>query len=201
MGLLEFIDPDYLPPYRWTMRWDALFDDMEAQLAAARAAEEEAVTADLSRAEQGRVFLADRLSGSMGQGLKVRTCNGQGFSGRLAYLGAEWLVLAEGTRSVLLPFTAVLSVEGLGRTVGSRPAGVHARLGLASAYRALARDRAYVSVHAGSPPTVHEGMMDRVGADFFELALVPPGEHRRMANVRGVLALPFAAVSAVASDP
>ena len=183
------------------MRWEALFADLEAQLAAARAASDEAAAADLLRMEQARVALADRLAGSIAQGLKVRTGNGQGFSGRLAYVGAEWLVLAEGQRSVLVPFAAILSVEGLGRAVAPRPAGIHARLGLASAYRALARDRAQVSVYAGSPATVSEGTLDRVGADFLEVALVPPGEHRRPASVRAVVALPFAAVAAVASRP
>jgi hypothetical protein len=183
------------------MRWEALFGDLEAQLAAARAASEEAAAADLLRMEQARVALADRLAGSISQGLKVRTGNGQGFSGVLAYVGAEWLVLAEGQRSVLVPFAAILSIEGLGRAAAPRPTGVHARLGLASAYRALARDRAQVSVYAGSPVTASEGTLDRVGADFLEVALVPPGEHRRPANVRAVVALPFAAVAAVASRP
>ncbi|TDK23567.1 hypothetical protein E2F48_16410 [Arthrobacter crusticola] len=183
------------------MRWEALFGDLEAQLAAARAASDEAAATDLLRVEQARVALVDRLAGSLAQALKVRTGNGQGFSGRLAYVGAEWLVLTEGQRSVLVPFAAILSIEGLGRAVGPRPAGIHARLGLASAYRALARDRVHVSVYAGSPATVSEGTLDRVGADFLEVALVPPGEYRRAANVRAVVALPFAAVAAVASHP
>jgi hypothetical protein len=43
------------------------------------------------------------------------------------------------------------------------------------------------------------GTIDRVGKDFLEIAAVPFGEARRPANVRGVYAVPFAAVSALAS--
>jgi hypothetical protein len=181
------------------MRWDAFFEDMEAQFTAALAASGEAGVSDLLRAEQGRVTLADRLSAHLAHGLRVRTVNGQGFAGQLSHVGVEWLVLEGDGQSVLVPFAAVQSIEGFGRGVGPGPAGVHARLGLASAFRALARDRTYVSVFTGSPVTVYEGTVDRVGRDFLELALVPSGEQRRAGNVTGVLALPFGAVTAVAS--
>jgi hypothetical protein len=183
------------------MRWDAFFEDMEAQFAAARAAAGESGANDLLRVEHGRVTLADRLSAHLAHPLRVKTLNGHGFAGRLSHVGAEWLVLEGGGQSVLVPYAALQSVEGLGRGVGPGPTGVHARLGLASAFRALARDRAYVSVFTGSPVSVHEGTVDRVGRDFLELALVPSGEQRRAGNVVGVLALPFAAVTAVASQP
>ena len=183
------------------MRWDAFFEDMEAQFAAALAASGEAGASDLLRAEQGRITLADRLSAHLARELRVTTGNGCGFTGLLSHVGAEWLVLDGEGQSVLVPYAAVQSVEGLGRGVGPGPAGVHARLGLASAFRALARDRASVSVFTGSPLTIHEGTVDRVGRDFLELALVPSGEHRRAGNVVGVLAVPFAAVAAVTSRP
>jgi hypothetical protein len=183
------------------MRWDAFFEDLEAQFAAALAASGEAGAHDLLRAEQGRVTLAHRLSAHLGHALRVTTVNGHGFSGSLSHVGAEWCVLEGDGQSVLVPYAALQSVEGLGRAVGPGPAGVHARLGLASAFRALARDRASVSVFTGSPATVYHGTIDRVGRDFLELALVPSGEHRRAGNVVGVFALPFTAVAAVASRP
>jgi hypothetical protein len=43
------------------------------------------------------------------------------------------------------------------------------------------------------------GTIDRVGKDFLELAAVPSGEARRAGNVRGIYAVPFTSVAAVAS--
>ena len=71
------------------------------------------------------------------------------------------------------------------------------RLGLGHALRALARDRAAVTVT--SDAGVLAGTIDRVGTDHLDLAEHAPGEPRRPAAVRGVVAIAFAGIVAVRS--
>ncbi|TWH74155.1 hypothetical protein [Modestobacter roseus] len=69
------------------MRWEQLFADLEAQAADQEAAELDAEAASRSRAEIGRVHLADRLRGAVGTEL-VLTCAGVGdLTGRLVEVG------------------------------------------------------------------------------------------------------------------
>jgi hypothetical protein len=182
------------------MRWDSLFADLEAQLYAAARLELETEVNERLRMDHAAFTLTDRLRGQLRQAVRVRLAGNLSFTGTLAHVGASWIVLDESARSVLIALGSVQFIEGMGRTtVLDGPQGV--RLGLASALRALARNRAEIVLFLapGSEPHVVTGTIDRVGKDFFELAAVASGEARRAGNVQGVLAVPFEAVAAVAS--
>jgi hypothetical protein len=181
------------------MRWEQLFTDLEAQLAAQQTAEEQAEEASRARAEHGRVRLADRVRGAVGHELSLR-CRGAGeLTGRLVDVGVDWLLLVDGQgREVLVGAGAVTVVAGLGaRTTAGSPDGAVARqLDLRRALRGLARDRATVSclLEDGG---VLSGTIDRVGADFVELAQHPMDSPRRRGAVTAVLGVPLSAVVAV----
>ena len=123
-------------------------------------------------------------------------------SGRLERVGAEWLLVSEAAgRQALVPVAAVLSAGGLGalsQGAGSGDGRVFARLGLGSALRAIARDRVQVVVGLVDGGAV-TGTVDRVGADFVEVAEHGPGEPRRQREVSGMRAVPFAAIAVVRS--
>ncbi|MFD1212683.1 hypothetical protein ACFQ36_11605 [Arthrobacter sp. GCM10027362] len=185
------------------MRWDALFADLEAQLYSAGQLALETETNERARMDQAALALTDRLRGQLGAALRVRLAGGVDFDGQLSHVGSTWIVLDEPTRSVLVTLDAVQLVEGLGRSTVPQDPGRPQRLGLASALRALARDREEVLLYLspgrdGGFRTI-AGTVDRVGKDFLEIAAVPLGEARRAGNVRGVYAVPFNAVAAVAS--
>ncbi|MGM0929443.1 MAG: hypothetical protein ACQEXN_07025 [Actinomycetota bacterium] len=182
------------------MRWDALFEDLEAQLHATDRLELEAEVNERARIEIAAVDLADRLRGQMGTQLRVRVGAHLRFDGTLAHVGSTWLVLNEGMRSVLVPLAAVQLIEGMGRHAAADESAAR-RLGLGSALRGLGRDRASVGVYlAGNSGTAAaEGVIDRVGADSFDVAAVPSGEDRRAGNVRSVYTVPFTAIAALVS--
>lgn len=182
------------------MRWEALFDDVEAQLAAAQLRDAESRVSELSRLELSSVTLTDRLRGQLGNILTVRTANGTAFGGTLSQVGSGWMVLDSGPSSVLIPAPGIQSIEGIGRRSRAETSGVARRLGLAAALRALSRDRAEVIVHVTDGGHRLDGMIDRVGKDFLELAAFPRGEQRRSGNVSAVYALPFSAIAAVSSN-
>lgn len=183
------------------MRWQALFDDLEGQLAAAEAAELAGEVAELSRLEAGRIRLGDRLAAAAGAPVAV-TLPGVGVvRGTLLDAGPDWLLLDEGAgREALAPLEAVLGITGIGARAA--PPGsegeVGRRLDLRWALRGLARGRVGVvlGLRDGSSAT---GTLDRVGADHVDLAEHGVGEARRAAAVRAVRLVPLAALVLVRS--
>lgn len=181
------------------MRWSRLFDDLESQAEAMVRTEEQGEIAERTRIETGRLRVVDRLRAAEGHVIDVR-CAGAGvLRGRLDRVGADWLLLGDSVSGeVLVPMPAVVGVAGLGRwsatlESGSRVAG---RLGLRSALRGLARDRVPVQVLLIDGSSV-AGTVDRVGADYLELAEHPDGEARRASSVLRVWTIPLGGVGAV----
>lgn len=180
------------------MRWDELFADLEAQAEAWQLAERDAEVAELTRLETSRLRLASRLDAAAGAPVRVRCLGGTVLSGRIGRSGPGWLLLdEEAGREALLPVAAVTSVAGLGRLAGAPSAGgsrVDLAPGWGSVLRAVARDRSVLRVGL-TDSTVLDGTLDRVGADYVELAVHAAGEPRRRAEVREVLVLPIGALA------
>ncbi|MDP9241357.1 MAG: hypothetical protein M3O55_12085 [Actinomycetota bacterium] len=185
-------------------RWEALFGELEADLAESGAADLRAEVADRTRREQATLRLVDRLRPVIGHQVRVRLVAGGVAKGRLADVGADWLLLAdvgaELRAAVLVPLGQVAAIDGLGvrSAMPGSEGRVAAALDLRHALRRLARDRAAVLVGMVDGGSV-AGTLDRVGSDFIEVAVHPIGEPRRAAAVRQVLAIPIAAVSMVRS--
>ena len=184
------------------MRWDALFSDLEAQLEQAEALDEAAELAGRARAERSEPVLADRLRALVGAPVRLTLPSGTDRSvlvGALLRVGSDHLLLQEaGGREALVPLARVLQVAGPpGVRAQVVPAtGLAARLGLGTALRALARDRAPVLLGLVDG-TSSRGTLDRAGRDFLELAAHPGSELRR--RDVGHLLVPLAAVASVRS--
>jgi hypothetical protein len=181
------------------VRWQRLFDDLEAQAEAYDAAEFEAEVSERIRYEAGQLRLIDRLRPAVDHQIDVG-CQGVGrVQGRLARVGADWLLLAErADRQAMVAGAAIMSVGGLGAmsAVPGSEGKVGARLDFRRALRGVARDRSAVQALLVDGSLV-TGTLDRVGADFIEVAEHPPGEPRRAATVSGVRAVPLTAVAIV----
>ena len=120
-------------------------------------------------------------------------------SGELRRVGADWLLLDEAAgREVLVAVPGVMSVRGLTRhsAVPGSAGPVASRLGFRQALRGVARDRSPVRLHLRDGTTL-EATVDRVGADFVEVATHAPGETRRRQDVRDVELVPVSAVVAL----
>lgn len=188
--------------YAWPMRWDALFTDMESQFAESGTLAVEAEISERSRMETASVILVDRLRGSVDSHVAVHLLCGRIFEGTLSHAGADALVLNEARHQVLIPYGAVARYSGLGRLSLAEPSPVRRRVGLSKALRGMARDRAGLSVTLRSGPSGHNvltGVIDRVGSDFFDLALVGQGEVRRTGHVLDVATIPFGSLGAIRS--
>lgn len=178
-----------LDPYVVVMRWETLFADMEAQLAAADRAGVRADVAELVRAERATVHLADRLRGSVGRRQRVRIAGAEPIEGDLVDVAEQWVLLAQGAeRRVLVPIGAIAAIAGVGAHVAPDPGRVERRLGLGHALRVLARDRAAVVVRAADVELV--GRLGAVGADHVDVVVEGAG---------ATWAVPFGALSWVRS--
>lgn len=195
------VDPPEAGPYSGRMRWDALFNDLESQLAESDRLVLDAEVNERARAEEVNFVLADRLRAARGCVVGVHLSGGETLHGTVGHAGADALVLHDDPHQILVPYAAVARYVGLGRFSCSEPSQVRRGLGLAHSLRALARDRAALTVSLGSAAgTVRlEGVIDRVGRDYFDFAAVVPGESRRSAHVTGVSTVPFAALAAIRS--
>jgi hypothetical protein len=184
------------------MRWDGFFADLEAQAAALSAAERDAEIDDRTRSEVGRLGLVDRLGGAVGSQVRVSCRGNLMLTGRLARLHPEWLLIVEGSgREAVVALPAVLALGDLG-SLSAAPgtmAVVDSRFSLALALRAIARDRSAVRLHLADGSAL-DGTLDRVGADFVELAEHPAGEARRRSAVRQQWVVATGAVVALRRD-
>lgn len=188
--------------YAGGMRWDALFEDLEAEFAAEGRLQLDSETAERTRADAGAVELADRLRGSLSLHVSIHLQSGSAVAGTLSHAGSELLVVNESQHQVLVPYFAIGWCSGLGRQALVEQSLVRRKLGLASALRALARDRADLTVTLAGGSTGEmalHGVIDRAGKDFVDLALTRPGEPRRTGNVLEVVTIPFSALRAVRS--
>lgn len=177
-------------------RWESLFADLEAQADAWQTAERAVEVEERARIEAGGLRLVDRLRPAVGTPVRLRCLTGAAIAGILRQAGPDWVLLDDGGgRETLVAIRAVLDVSGLGRAaaVPGSEGVVDARLTLRHALRGLVRDRVGVALLLADGRAV-DGTLDRVGADFVELAAHAAGEPRRRDEVRDVVVVPLCAI-------
>ena len=183
------------------MRWEQLFDDLEAQLEAEQRRELDLEVADRTRRERAALGLHERLGAHRGRTVELRLAGGQTVAGAVSDVGADWLLVGEREEwPSLVPFTAIVTVGGIPGLHGEQPApaggAMAKRFGFGYALRGLSRDRAVVRLSdvAGGATT---RTIDAVGADVLDLSEHPADLPRRAENVIARRVVPFSAVAVV----
>ena len=192
-----------LPPAGEPARWQALFADLEAQLAAQESLDVASEVAERTRRERALIPFAARLAAHLAGPITVELVTGARLVGVLEDLGEDWILLvvesapgsARRTRH-LLPAAALTGL--LDPPARAKEARTARRFGLGSALRVLSRDRATVTVEDLSG-RLCTGTIDAVGQDYLELAEHALGEWRRSSAVQGRRLTPFAALVSVRS--
>jgi len=180
------------------MRWDRLFDDLQAQLDADGQRELDLEVSDRTRRERAQVGLHERLIAHKGMGVELRLAAGFLVSGTVADAGSDWLLVHDrGDRGSLVPFGAIVAINGLGaRAAVGAGLATAKRFGLGYALRGLCRDRCVVSL-ADIGGSVATGTIDAVGADALDLSEHPADVARRAENVVARRVIPFTAIVVV----
>ena len=181
------------------MRWDELFDDLEAQLESGRRAERALEVADRTRRERATRDLRQRLVDQLGSPVTLEVAGGRRAEGELLEVGADWVLLGSGSGSTtLVPLpavrSAVLGAQRRGRAEATPQ--LSRRLSLGHALRVLSRDRAPVRL-VGVDGGELTGTIDAVGADLLDLSEHPLDLPRRRGNVPTGRLVPFVAVAMV----
>ena len=180
---------------RMQTRWQELFADLEAQARADEALDLAAEVADRTRGELARVSLVSRLRSRVGGPVSLQVSGAGSVAGTLVRVGADWLL-------VLAPDETIVPLDAVGAAVNlpleAVPASgvgpVASRLRLGSVVRAMARDRSVLAVMLRDGTAV-VGTPDRVGADFFDLAVHGRDQAPRRTQVRSRWAVAFGAVA------
>jgi len=191
------------------VRWEQLFADLDARFDDLADAQMMAELADRQRVAAGGVTMVQRFAGARNTPIRLRTHDGAALAGVVLEVGPDWLLLdQQGPGELLVAMRAVTAVEGLTAATGPPLDRVGRRLDLRLALRGIARDRSPVVVALTGAATLETGRgpeiggtIDRVGADFLELAQHAVWEPRRASGVRSVALLPLHAVVAVRSMP
>ncbi|MGH3446737.1 MAG: hypothetical protein ACRDQA_21145 [Nocardioidaceae bacterium] len=179
------------------MRWHELFADLEGHARSLERAERDAEVAERTRAEVGQLAIVNRLRAAESSSFTLTAIGVGSLTGRVQQVGADWVLLAA-PNDVIVPLAAVATVIDLPlASVSPQAVGaVAGRLTMSSALRAVAIDRAAVSIVLRDGGTV-VGTPDRVGADFVDVAVHPPGDAPRRASVRSRTTVGFAAIGCV----
>lgn len=175
------------------MRWDRLFADLETQLEAAADGALDTQVADRTRHELAATSMEGRLRAATGRILELSVAGAGSLVGEVRRVGAGWLLLAvAGGPPALLATGAVVAVRDL--PVATRERGVAEQAAIVQVLRVLSRDRTVTAVTLRDGNTL-TGTIDRVGADYVDLAEHPLDEARRGSCIRGVRTVALAAVA------
>lgn len=181
------------------MRWELLFADLEAQMHAASALDQEQRINELARIEASQLTLSEALRGSLGLKLSIIMRNGLAFHGHVSKVEPQWILLHEGDRSVILPLAKIIRIQGLGNQRAKTRSSI--RFTLPAALRVLARNRSMVVLDLdGERGGAVRGVLDHVGADYLQLMQLADGVGRGGGNTQGSVVIPVAALVAVASS-
>ena len=149
------------------MRWGRLFEDLEAGWQAEQSRLFDAEVADRLRAERAGVELASRLVAARGTEVALTLLDGSSLRGTVVEVAQQWILMSAPPREHLVPVGAISAAAGLpARAVPLTE--VERRLSLGTALRALARDRARVTIRAQGLQV--SGLVEAVGADHVDVA-------------------------------
>lgn len=179
------------------VRWTRLFADLESRLDAERDADLTAEVAERTRIEVGKSTLADRLRAAVGRRVVITTVAGTPYRVQVEAIGPDWLVVVDDRqdeRLIALSSVAVIGQLPVAVAAPYDEAGrqVATRLDLRHALRGIARDRTPVRV-VTTGAVILSGTIDRVGADFIDLAEHHLDESRRIGKVISVQTVPMGA--------
>lgn len=178
-----------------------LFEDLEQQAAGLGLAERDAELADRARSEYATVTVAARVHASLGRRVRLRLVDEAVVDGLLSQAGPDWCWLGQaGPRGsqgeCLVRLAAVAVAEGLSsRAVAEAARPVVARLGFGSALHRCAGDERQLRLRVMGMGDV-EVEVQRIGADFVEVARVGTARREGPAAETDTLVVPFSGITA-----
>lgn len=171
------------------MRWERLFEDLDAQVESDAIRVREAEVADRTRHERAQIDVQSRLLASVGAGPIAIRLPGRSLHGVVQDVGPDWVLLEDESGASSLVATAAIRVVTGAAPGAVVPSAVARRFGLGSALRGISRNRSVVELVAEGVRLI--GTIDVVGSDHLEMAEHAPDVPRRARNVSAMHVVPF----------
>lgn len=176
------------------MRFDLLFDDLEAELETRLAVEGAQQRGEEERLRAARTTLRDRIAvlGAAAGGIRLRLIDGSSLDVVPGAVGRDWFAAdLPGGGQCVVPLAAIASLSLSGQQVAASrermpdegaPSSA-AKIGIGVVLRDLARRRVPVDLTSRAEAAPLHGTIDRVGADHLDLAVHERGAARRASSV------------------
>lgn len=179
------------------LRWQQLFADLEAQALALEAADLAAEVSERTRGEIAQISLVNRLRAAIGHRVELRVLGAKPVTGILIRVGSDWALVATPDETIVVLDAVLAAVElGVAAVSDSGVDPVASRVGQGPVWRAIARDRAPVTIQLRDGSTV-TGTPDRVGSDFVDVARHELDQAPRSSGVFGRWTITWSAVGVV----
>ncbi|WP_404285758.1 hypothetical protein [Glutamicibacter arilaitensis] len=174
------------------MRWESLFEDLEAQAEAQIAAQFREEVAENIRIERASEQMHERMLRLQGTVVTLKLVGEIEVTARLGPVGKDYFCLENEGKRWLVKNLALRSLE-MSET-GSNLASHLSQVKFSAVVRGVLRDRHRILVYdIGGKPLV-EGTLTQVGRDFLIVALHPRDEYARDRSINGYHLLPLETV-------
>lgn len=184
-----------LVSYSWRMRWDSLFDDLEAQLAEQSRAQLRDEIAENVRAERATAELLPTLMRFHGRELCLRLAGGTELRAKLGPCAADYICLETEQAQWVVRSAAVESFslpQGRVTAAGQRAPGSAVKF--STVLRGMLRDRARCHVFSRAGGSLAEGTLTQVARDFLVILVHPRDEFARAKQASSQLLIPLDAI-------
>lgn len=96
------------------MSWEILVETIASELDAELRLEAQGEVRELTAAEEAGLSLHDRIRGSIGRFVTIRTLSSHTLNGTLRASGGDWLILERERIFMIIPENAIKEISGLG---------------------------------------------------------------------------------------
>ncbi|MGP9782837.1 hypothetical protein ACT3UQ_10295 [Glutamicibacter sp. AOP12-B1-11] len=171
------------------MRWDSLFEDLEAQAEAQQAAQFREEVAESIRIERATEQMHERLLRLQGSAITLKLAGEYEINARLGPIGREYFCLENEGKRWLVKNLALRSLEM--NQIGSNLTGRLSPVKFSTVVRGVLRDRQRTLAYDINGKPVAEGTLSQVGKDFLIIALHPRDDYARDRSITGYQLLPL----------
>lgn len=177
------------------MRWDSLFNDLEAQLEEQEHAQLREEIAENTRIERATAELLPTLFGCHGLEMTLRLAGGTEVRAQLGPCANDYICMENARSQWVIRRPAIQSIALPAR---SRPAPGHSTESrtapFATVVRGLLRDRARCSIYGLHGAELATGTLMQVAKDFVRIAVHPSDEYARPERISAQLLIPVESI-------
>ncbi len=200
MRFCEDLSKQLFVSYSWHMRWDSLFDDLEAQLAEQSRAQLRDEIAENTRIERATAQLSDVLSQYRGSELGVMVIGHTEIRARLGPCSTDYFCLETEASQWIIRYQVVESIAlPSERRVAPLTSQSGKAIRFSAVLRGMLRDRSRCQIYGTHGSLIAEGTLSQVAKDFLLISMHQRDEYVRASNPAAQVMIPLESIGWVVS--